>query len=139
MYLLHYKCPRTAPKKRKVNVTRILIAEFLHFTFNITFNFYFPRGYSCSRHHESLFNGLLKPLRSSLQMVPREWRRTFKICRGACSEKTRFPFPFALNGIWSWWQFSFRFWTKWISIWFKIEMKTVTTIISHSMRKEMEI
>ena len=31
------------------------------------------------------------------------------------------------------------FWTKWISIWFKIERKTVTTIISHSMRKEIEI
>ena len=28
-------------------------------------------------------------------------------CR--CTEKTIFPFPFALNGIWSWWQFFFRF------------------------------
>ena len=26
-----------------------------------------------------------------------------------CTEKTRIPFPFTLNGIWSWWQFSFRF------------------------------
>ena len=25
------------------------------------------------------------------------------------SEKTMFPFPFKLNGIWSWWQFSFLF------------------------------
>ena len=32
------------------------------------------------------------------------------------TEKTIFPFPFTLNGIWSWWQFYFRFWTKWISI-----------------------
>ena len=55
------------------------------------------------------------------------------------TEKTIFPFPFPLNGIWSWWQFSFRFWTKWNSIWLKIEWKTVTTIISHSMWKEMEI
>ena len=52
--------------------------------------------------------------------------------------KTIFPFPFKLNGIWSWWQFSFRFWTKWISIWFKIERKTVTTIVSHSIWKEIE-
>ena len=26
-----------------------------------------------------------------------------------CTEKTIFPFPFILNEIWSWWQFSFRF------------------------------
>ena len=32
-----------------------------------------------------------------------------------CTEKTIFPFPFTLNGIW------FR--TKWNSIWFKIESK----------------
>ena len=25
------------------------------------------------------------------------------------AEKTIFPFPFTLNGIWSWWQFSFQF------------------------------
>ena len=40
------------------------------------------------------------------------------------TEKTIFPFPL---------QFSFRFWTKWNSIWFKIERKTVTTIRSHSI------
>ena len=34
---------------------------------------------------------------------------------------------------------SFRFWTKWKSIWFKIEGKTVITIIFHSMWKDMEI
>ena len=55
------------------------------------------------------------------------------------TEKTTFPFPFTLNEIWSWWQFSFQFWTIWNSIWFKIEKKTVTTIISHSIWKEMEI
>ena len=40
-------------------------------------------------------------------------------------------FAFTFNGIWSWGEFSFRFWTKWNSIWFKIVRKTVTTIISH--------
>ena len=55
-----------------------------------------------------------------------------------CTEKTSIPFPFTLNGIWSWWQYSFRFWTKWNSIWFKIERNAVITIISHSMWKEME-
>ena len=34
--------------------------------------------------------------------------------------------------------FHFDFWTKWNSIWFKIERKTVTTIISHSIWMEME-
>ena len=54
------------------------------------------------------------------------------------TEKTVLPFPFTVNGIWSWWHFSFRFWTKWNSIWFKIERKTVTMIISHSIWEEME-
>ena len=27
-----------------------------------------------------------------------------------CTEKTGIKFPFKLNGIWSWWQFSFRCW-----------------------------
>ena len=36
-----------------------------------------------------------------------------------CTEKTSILFPFKLNGIWSWWQFSFRFLTKWKAIWFK--------------------
>ena len=51
-----------------------------------------------------------------------------------------FPFGFEPNGI----PFSSkskgkRFWTKLNSIWFKIERKTVTTTISHSIWKEMEI
>ena len=37
------------------------------------------------------------------------------------TDKTMFPFSFTLNEIWSWWQFSFRFLTKWNSIWFKIK------------------
>ena len=35
-------------------------------------------------------------------------------------------------------QFSFWFWTKWKSIWFRIESETVTTTISHTMWKEIE-
>ena len=34
------------------------------------------------------------------------------LCRFLYTEKTRFPFHFSLNGIWSWGQFSFRFWTQ---------------------------
>jgi len=55
-----------------------------------------------------------------------------------CIEKTMFLFPFKLNGIWSRWQFPYRFWTKWNPIWFKIEMKTVTAIMFHLIWKEME-
>ena len=55
-----------------------------------------------------------------------------------CSEKIRILFSFKSNWIWLWSQFSFRFCTKWKSIWFQIEMKTVTTIISHSIGKEIE-
>ena len=48
-----------------------------------------------------------------------------------CTEKTLFPIPFIVNGIWSWWQF-----LKQMEIAFG--SKTVTTIISHSLWKEME-
>ena len=51
----------------------------------------------------------------------------------------RFPFPCKSNGIWSWRQFSFRFWAKLVSIWFKIERKTVSAIIFHSILKWLEI
>ena len=51
------------------------------------------------------------------------------------TKKTIFSFPFKWNGIWSWWQFYFWFWTKLKSICFEIERKTVTTIISHSIWK----
>ena len=47
-----------------------------------------------------------------------------RITRVYCTEKTIYPFPFTLNAIWSWWLFSFQFWTKWNSIWFKIERET---------------
>ena len=56
------------------------------------------------------------------------------------TEKTIFPFPFKFNGIWSWWQFSFRFSEpNGIPFVFKIKRKTVTMIISHSMWKELEV
>ena len=52
------------------------------------------------------------------------------------TEKTIFPYPFTVNGIWSWWQFLNQ-------MEFPLEIlfgsKTVTTIISHSLWKEMEI
>ena len=59
-------------------------------------------------------------------------------CTGK-TENTIFLSPFTLNGIWLWWQYSFRFRVKWNSIWLKIKSKTVTTIISHSMWKELEV
>ena len=37
------------------------------------------------------------------------------------AEKTCVPFPFKLNGIWSWWRVSFRFWKKWYYIWLKLK------------------
>ena len=54
------------------------------------------------------------------------------------TEKTILPIPFTLNWIWSWWQFSIRFLTKCNYIWFKIERRTVITIIFHSIWKENE-
>ena len=58
----------------------------------------------------------------------------------AGTEKTRVLFLFKLNGIWSWWQLSFRFLNQMdFHLVQKIERKTVTTIISHSMWKEMRI
>ena len=48
------------------------------------------------------------------------------------TEKTIFPFLFAVNEIWSWWQFLNPMEIPFSS-------KTVTTIISHSLWKEIEI
>ena len=36
----------------------------------------------------------------------------FPVQQSFYTEKTMFPFPFTLNGIWSWWRFSIQFWTK---------------------------
>ena len=47
------------------------------------------------------------------------------LCKNDYTEKSIFSFPFTLNGIWSWWQFSIQFWTKLNSIWFKIWRKTI--------------
>ena len=43
----------------------------------------------------------------------------FPVWQSSYTDKTILPFPFTLIGIWSWWQFSFQFWTKWNSIWFR--------------------
>ena len=57
---------------------------------------------------------------------PSTWREALPsrtaviLLRRKCThtEKTLLPIPFTLNGIWSYWQFSFWFWTKWNSILF---------------------
>ena len=54
------------------------------------------------------------------------------------AQENRISFSLKLNGIWLWWQF-FRFWAQSYSMWCKIERKTVTTIIFHSISKEKEI
>ena len=72
-----------------------------------------------------------------LEWIPGGW--AWQECIWSHTEKTIFPFPFTSNGMWSWWQFSFRFWTKWNSIWFRIVKKTVATIIFHSISKDTEI
>ena len=63
------------------------------------------------------------------------YRRTY------ITVKIIFPFPFILNGIWIMIMVTVRFHSVRIdsSIRFKIERKTVTTIISHSIWKDMEI
>ena len=111
-----------------------------------------------SRYHGCWIEGPLRtPLEYHSSMVPRGLREPPIMPRGGrfWNSRCRFSahpppghrytrtektfFTLKLNGIWSWWQFSFRFWTKLNSIWFKIERKTVITIISHSIWKEMEI
>ena len=55
------------------------------------------------------------------------------------TEKTMFPFPFKFNEIWSWWQFSFQFSEpNGIPFGLQNRKETVTTLISHSVCKEME-
>ena len=56
-----------------------------------------------------------------------------------CTPKTGHPIPSKLNELWSSWQFSFWLWTKYNSVWFIDEIKTVTTIIFHQIWKERKI
>ena len=93
-----------------------------------------PTFISIARYKACIFRSMM--LRLTIKHISRNSAKEPSECH---TDKIIFPFPFTLNGIWSWWQFSFRFWTKWNSIWLRIERKTVTTIISHSMWKEMEI
>ena len=72
-------------------------------------------------------------------IIPKNVNLLGNKCEIFLSAAIKLYFHFLLNWIWSWWHFTFRFWTKWNYIWFKIEWKTVTKIISHSMWKEMEI
>ena len=87
-----------------------------------------------SRHNGGVFNtpnGHPFGSKSNRCMVKTIWVRfdatrfgkDFSVSSGCVSyiEQAIFLFPLNLNGIWSWWQISFRFWTKWISIWFKLK------------------
>ena len=58
----------------------------------------------------------------------------WRLCLGFLlyTEKTIFPFPFTMNGIWSWWRILNQIDIPFVS-------KSVTAIISHSLWKEMEI
>ena len=40
---------------------------------------------------------------------PGNCQLVFAYSPASCTERAFFPFPFALNGIWSWWKFSCRF------------------------------
>ena len=60
--------------------------------------------------HSTIVSRDLKRLLNWVLIIPRDSSLS------RYTEKTMFPFHFKLNGIWSWWPFSFRFWTKWNSI-----------------------
>ena len=87
--------------------------------------------------HRCIFDslGVFASLIGAFLQFRFSWKLIYTARTRLYTEKTILPIPFTLNGIWSWWQFSSRFWTKWNSIWFKIEKKTVPTIISHPIWK----
>ena len=75
-----------------------------------------------SRHNGApIKSPLLNPQNISAVMVQRGSKGLSIVppCLPRHSKKTSIPFPFKSNGIRSWWQFSFRFWTKWNSVWFR--------------------
>ena len=84
-------------KNNPVNdFTDVIAATYLLFLDSMIFRhktgiFYFI--YKSFRHHNRY---------SSSKTLFCHWKRAY-------TEKTIFSFPFKLNGIWSWWQFSFRF------------------------------
>ena len=49
----------------------------------------------------------------TLIVTVKPYQNQLKILVIPCTEKTILLSPFTVNGIRSWWQFSFRFWTKW--------------------------
>ena len=51
----------------------------------------------------------LMPRDASLSDSYKSVGDVFPVWQSFYTEKTIFPFPFILNGIWSWWQFSFNF------------------------------
>ena len=119
------------PREQKLRLLTFVHLTFFHFC---TYNFF--------RVEAPVSNSDRYPVRILLNIsvygevytTEGEWSSPI----GTCTEKTIFSFPFTWNGIWAWWQFSSRFWTKWNFIRFQIERKTVTTIVSHSIWKEIE-
>ena len=69
-----------------------------------------PRNYNASRYHGCLIKGPSETPRTSHQYGTEGLKGDLN-CRGirAYTEKTMFPFPLKLNGLWSWCQFSFLF------------------------------
>ena len=88
--------------------------------------------YTMKKSHLIWLRGMhLLSLQAIVFRISRHYQCPYgNFCKSS-TDITIFPFLFKLNGIWSWWKFSFWFWTKWNSIYVKIEMNPVTTIISH--------
>ena len=88
-----------------------------------------------------------KPKFVWINKIPKKNLCVFTFLRGSsvdlilstCVRAPDWKYSLRLYGIWSWWKFSIQFWTKSISIWFPIKRKAVTTIIFHSIWKEMDI
>ena len=89
-----------------------------------------------------VFLSIRKELKEKILSESGAWPFAYsepRISLDLCALRNGFPFPFKLNGMWSWRQFSFRFWTNWNSFWFKIEGRPVAAIISRSMWGRMEV
>ena len=85
------------------------------------------------------FRAPLKTLKQHNTVAWKGFREGWSSIIGHTEKTIYFHFLSNSMGYDHWWQFSFRFWTNWNYIWFKIERKTVTTTIYHSIWKEMEI
>ena len=114
--------PESSWKKPKSDCT-------YHFTIDLE-----PNGipfHSKSINQTDLFGS--ESIRKQFCLIRQEWRkfvcvmnRPLKHTNRPYTGKTSIPFPFTLNGIWSWGEISFRFWTNCSSIWFKTKGKLST-------------